>query len=64
MMAEKAYEQLANGAEEDKDFYRAKIQTAEFYFARILPRTKTHYATMMSGSKTLMQIEEEHFAFV
>ena len=64
MMAEKAYEQLANGAEEDKDFYRAKIQTAEFYFARILPRTKTHYATMMAGSKTLMQIEEEHFAFV
>ena len=63
MMAEKAYEQLANGAEEDKDFYRAKIQTAEFYFARILPRTKTHYATMMSGAKTLMQIEEEHFAF-
>ncbi len=63
MMAEKAFEQLAKGSD-DENFYRAKIQTAEFYFARILPRTKTHYATMMSGSKNLMQIEEEHFAFM
>jgi hypothetical protein len=63
MMAEKAYEALAEGAEEE-GFYQAKIQTAEFYFARILPRTKTHYAAMMSGAKNLMQIEEKNFAFL
>lgn len=63
MMAEKSYEALAAGTEEE-GFYQAKIQTAEFYFARILPRTKTHYAAMMSGAKNLMQIEEKNFAFL
>jgi hypothetical protein len=63
MMAEKAYEQLAKGTEEEA-FYKAKIQTAEFYFARILPRTKSHYASIMAGSKSLMQMEEAHFAFM
>ena len=63
MMAEKSYEAIAAGTE-DEAFYKAKIQTAEFYFARILPRTKTHYAAMMSGAKTLMQIEEQNFAFL
>jgi alkylation response protein AidB-like acyl-CoA dehydrogenase len=63
MMAEKAYEQLAKGTNE-KAFYKAKIQTAEFYFARILPRTKSHYAAIMAGSKSLMQMEEQDFAFM
>lgn len=63
IMAEKAYEALANGTQ-DEDFYQAKIHTAEFYYARILPRTKTHYAAMMSGAKNLMQFEEKNFAFL
>ena len=61
-MAQAAYEKIASG-EGDIAFYEAKIQTAEFYFERILPRTKTLASTMMKKPKSLMQMEEESFAF-
>lgn len=57
-MAQTAYEKLA-GDVENRDFYRAKIKTAEFYFDRILPRIKSHAAAMMADPKTLMQLDEE-----
>jgi hypothetical protein len=62
MMAEVACEKLASGVT-DPEFYEAKIKTAEFYFARLLPRTKTHYASMLSGADNLMSLDEAHFAF-
>lgn len=62
-MAQAAYEKLA-GEVENRDFYRAKIKTAEFYFDRILPRTKSLAATMMADPKTLMQLNEELLTFV
>ncbi len=57
-MAQAAYEKL-DGDVENRDFYRAKIKTAEFYFERILPRTKSLAVTMMASPKTLMQLKEE-----
>ncbi len=63
LMAETAYEKLAT----DKDnaaFYESKIKTAEFYFARLLPRTKAHYAAIMAGGETIMAMDEEQFAFL
>ncbi|MDN5676084.1 MAG: acyl-CoA dehydrogenase C-terminal domain-containing protein, partial [Pseudomonas sp.] len=39
----------------------AKLQTARFYFQRILPRTRTHVETMLSGASNLMDMNEEHF---
>ncbi len=62
-MAQTAYEKLA-GEVENRDFYRAKIKTAEFYFARILPRIKSHATTMMADPKTLMQLDEELLSFL
>ncbi|MCG8313087.1 MAG: acyl-CoA dehydrogenase C-terminal domain-containing protein [Pseudomonadales bacterium] len=62
LMAQKAHEKLADG-EGDADFYKAKIQTAEFYFERLLPRAKGYAETMMSGTKALMQMDDEHFGF-
>jgi len=62
-MAQAAYEKLA-GEVENRDFYRAKIKTAEFYFARILPRTKSLAKTMMADPKTLMQLDEELLSFL
>ena len=56
-MAQTAYEKLA-GEVENRDFYRAKIKTAEFYFERILPRTKSLAKTMMADPKSLMQLDE------
>lgn len=42
-------------------FYMSKIQTAEFYFERLLPRTQSLYETMLADPKTLMNMQEEHF---
>lgn len=59
-MARLAAEKLAAGTTEEA-FYTAKLQTARFYFQRILPRTRTHVATMLSGANNLMDMNEEHF---
>ncbi len=61
-MAQSAYEKLAEGVE-NRDFYRAKIKTAEFYFERMLPRTKSLAKTMMADPKTLMQLDQELLSF-
>jgi hypothetical protein len=59
-MARLAAEKLAAGTSETA-FYTAKLQTARFYFQRILPRTRTHVATMLSGANNLMDMKEEDF---
>ena len=59
-MARVAAEQLAAGTGEEA-FYKAKLQTARFYFARILPRTRAHVAAMLSGADNLMDMAEEDF---
>ncbi|NQY64671.1 MAG: acyl-CoA dehydrogenase C-terminal domain-containing protein [Alteromonadaceae bacterium] len=63
LMAQSAYEKLA-GDVENRDFYRSKIKTAEFYFERILPRTKSLSKMMMASPKTLMQLDEELLSFL
>ena len=60
--AEVALTKLAEGTSE-VDFYQAKLKTANFYFARILPRTKTLAEVMLSGSDSLMAMDSEHFSF-
>ena len=44
-------------------FYAAKLDTARFYFQRLLPRTEGHKAAMLSGAGNLMSLDAEHFAF-
>jgi alkylation response protein AidB-like acyl-CoA dehydrogenase len=39
----------------------AKRETARFYFARLLPRTRTHAAAIASGAGTLMSMTAEAF---
>ncbi len=48
---------------EEADFYKAKIKTANFYFARILPRTQSLMSTMKSGAANLLELEADHFQF-
>ena len=38
----------------NKEFYEDKIQTANFYFNRVLPRVESHYLSAISGSKYIM----------
>jgi alkylation response protein AidB-like acyl-CoA dehydrogenase len=60
--ARAAYRKLDEGTTEEA-FYRAKIQTAEFYFAKILPRTSSLLETMSTGPGPLMAMDEDHFMF-
>ena len=61
-MADAAFTNVAAG--KDVDFHKAKIQTAEFYYDRLLPRAKAHRKMMLKDPKSLMQMDEESFAFL
>ena len=61
-MAALAIEKIA-AAEGDVSFYEAKLLTARFYYARLLPRTLSHKATMLAGAKNLMAMDEALFSF-
>ena len=40
--------------ETNKQFYEDKINTAKYYFERVLPRIESHYITAVSGSDYIM----------
>ena len=66
LQAAKATELLAKSEGEGKgkesnDFYTAKIQTAEFYFARLLPRADGHYSAALAPTSAVMQMPQELF---
>nr|WP_295787684.1 acyl-CoA dehydrogenase C-terminal domain-containing protein [Rhodoferax sp.] len=62
LQASKASELLASGkGKESNDFYTAKIQTAEFYFARLLPRADGHYSAALAPTSSVMQMPQELF---
>jgi hypothetical protein len=42
-------------------FYQAKLATARFFFARLLPRAEAHLDALQSGSTTVMSLPAEHF---
>ncbi len=42
-------------------FYQAKVDTAQFYFDRILPQTGALFAAIMSGSDSTMLFNDEAF---
>ena len=65
LQAEKSSTLLRNGTgEESNEFYTSKIQTAEFYFDRLLPRASAHRKSALSPTKSLMQMENDHFNFI
>ena len=45
----------------DVAFYETKLATARFYMQRMLPRSGAHFATLMAGSKTLMEFPDDAF---
>lgn len=47
----------------EKDFYDAKIKTAQFYFAKLLPRTRTYVARIDTGTEPYMSMRVDQFAF-
>lgn len=62
-MAEVAMKKLRNLEGDERHFYEAKLQTAHFYFERLLPRTRTHLRCLKADTSSLMSIEDKNFAF-
>ena len=43
--------------DENKNFYDDKINTAKFYFDKVLPRAEQHYKSAISGSSNIMNFK-------
>jgi alkylation response protein AidB-like acyl-CoA dehydrogenase len=59
-MAVLAQQKIA-AARGDASFYEAKVMTARFYFARLLPRTESLKITILAGADNVMAMPEELF---
>ncbi|MBC8088072.1 MAG: acyl-CoA dehydrogenase C-terminal domain-containing protein [Phycisphaerae bacterium] len=59
-MATVAHEKLSAGTG-DRRFYEAKVKTARFYCARLLPEAATLLAAIQSGSGPIMAFSAEEF---
>ena len=55
-MAQVALREIEAGSNDP--FYKAKLQTARFYFAKLFPETAMLMRTARGGSKVLMETEE------
>ena len=53
----KVLEVCYNDYSNNKDFYEDKIQTANFYFNRVLPRVESHFLSASTGSKYIMDFK-------
>ena len=53
----KVLEVSFNEYDQNKDFYEDKIQTANFYFKRVLPRAESHFKAATTGSKYIMNFK-------
>ena len=51
----------ADASSQPQAFKDAKRETARFYFARLLPRTRTHVASIASGAAPLMSLHADAF---
>ena len=56
-MARVALDKLDTG----DDFYKAKLATARFYYAKLLPETATHLQAARAGAKPLMEMDAAWF---
>ncbi|MCE7532017.1 acyl-CoA dehydrogenase C-terminal domain-containing protein [Acinetobacter nosocomialis] len=61
-MAQVAYEKLELGTQEQA-FYKAKLTTAKFFYQKLLHRTQSHAASIESGADTVMELDQDAFAF-
>lgn len=61
-MADVASQRLREPNVDNRDFYETKLQTAQFFFDKLMPQVHTLTRTMQSGAKPLMSIAAEKFA--
>ncbi|VAX45060.1 Acyl-CoA dehydrogenase [Acinetobacter calcoaceticus] len=61
-MAQVAHEKLEASTQEEA-FYKAKLSTAKFFYQKLLHRTQSHAAAIESGAESVMELDQEAFAF-
>lgn len=52
---------LDRASSSDDAFYRAKLATARFYFAKLLPETASTIRAARAGAKPMMEFDEAFF---
>lgn len=61
-MAKIAMDKLESGdGEQSKEFYEAKLQTATFFFTKMLPEADWKFKSIMAGAEPLMTMKAEAF---
>ena len=60
-MAKVALEKQANPATAGDPFYAAKLVTARFYFAKLLPETASLIRSARAGARPLMALDAALF---
>jgi alkylation response protein AidB-like acyl-CoA dehydrogenase len=50
-----------DAGEGDRGFLEAKLETARYYFARLLPRASAHLAAIRAGAATVMAVSADRF---
>jgi Acetyl-CoA dehydrogenase C-terminal like len=60
-MVQIAKAKLAAGADGDAAFYEAKINTARFFMAKMLPESGALFAQIMAGGSSVMAFEDAAF---
>jgi hypothetical protein len=60
-MAKVALARVKADGDAVEPFYRAKLSTARFYFAKLQPETASLIRTARAGAKPLMELEAELF---
>ncbi|MCG6642060.1 acyl-CoA dehydrogenase C-terminal domain-containing protein [Acinetobacter baumannii] len=61
-MAQVAHEKIEVGTQEEA-FYKAKLTTAKFFYQKLLNRTQSHAASIESGAESVMELDQDAFAF-
>lgn len=60
-MAKVALTRLAEGTDGRDDFYTSKLDTARFFFTRMLPEADGRFKMVLAGAKPLMAPAEDQF---
>ncbi|NND80919.1 MAG: acyl-CoA dehydrogenase [Gammaproteobacteria bacterium] len=57
-------EQAIENGDGDADFYQAKLEMANFYYDRIMPRCEALIESIGNGADSLMAMDEDRFIFL
>ena len=57
-------EQAIEKGEGDSNFYQAKIEMANFYYDRLMPRVDAMITSISNGTESIMAMSEDNFIFL